>query len=265
MLIVGSTLGLLGYQQDIFCPSDTFWRFSASIFQLVRWGFFWLLFRGMRKAVLVVFVALVLLCGAGLSVSKLRHIEGASDPLQQREALYLPRIEALKVVSIGYRAPLADFIWFKTISYFGREFRGEKNYRWLGHMCDVVTTLNPYVPEFYRFCSTMLSWEIGAYDESNRLLSRAMKNIPNNWLFPYLRGFNYLFFLKDQALARNDFISAAKIPGVHPVVASLAAKVHMEVDSPDIARLTIKGLIELTDDPIVREALEARLKEIEKP
>lgn len=192
------------------------------------------------------------------------HRNAARAITPEEEAMYLPNAKAVQALSFGYKNILADILWFKTISYFGLHFKTDKNYTWLYHMCDLVTELDPKAEHVYRFGATMLAWEAGGIRESNLLLSKAVSTFPTNWFFPYLRGFNHLYFLKEPEAAKIDFIEAAKRPGVHPIIASLAAKKTAELDDPKIAIMTIKALLQSSSDPSVREALEKRLNELLK-
>ena len=211
-------------------------------------------------------VALLPLCAGvmviALALAPLRAAGLTSPSHENSEVLYLPDGNALEVVSLGYRNVLANVLWFNTISYFGKHFRGDRDYRWLSHMCEIVTDLDPGAEHVYRFGATMLSWEAKNVEGSNRLLDKAIAHSPNNWLYYYLRGFNFMFFLKDTERARNDFVRAAELPGVHHAVVTLAAKKLSELNSPSVAVEFLEEILRTTEDPMARRALEERLFEL---
>lgn len=181
--------------------------------------------------------------------------------LTHQEVLYLPNGTALQFLSFGYQNALAQFLWFKTINYFGKHYRTDRNYQWLEHMCTLVCELNPAMLHTYQFCATMLAWETGNVEASNRLLTRAIEEHPQDWLFWYLRGFNYAFFLRDEAKAKDDFVAASTRPGAHPAVIRLAGKKILNLSSPEEAIRFLSEMIESTHDPKAREALSTRMKE----
>ena len=183
--------------------------------------------------------------------------------LEEREALMLPRGELLHLFSFGYRLVAADILWFNTINYFGKHFRTDKNYRWLFHMCDLVTTLNPRARHVYTFGATMLSWEGSAAAEATRLLTKAIEHFPKDWELYYLRGFTEMYFLQNTSRAHEDFVVAAKLPGAHVVVQRLAAKKLSELSGPAEAARFLEDLIQGTEDPVARAALSARLRELQ--
>lgn len=205
----------------------------------------------------------LLLFVAATSLYELSLINSPSKK-EVDETLYLPNGKALKLVSLGFENVLADLLWFNTISYFGRHFRSDQQYRWLSHMCNLVIDLDPKAAHVYQFGAVMLSWELGAPDESNALLTKAMKALPDNWLFPYLRGFNYLFFFKDPVHAKDDLLLAASKPNVHPMVANLAAKQISDLDNPAVAEETLKDLFNASADPVVREVLREKIAALER-
>lgn len=205
---------------------------------------------------------------ASLGLSRLEALEPlkrqahAADTIQSREALYLPSARAAEATSMGYRNMLAHVLWFNTINYFGKQYRSERNYRWFGHMCDIVSRLNPRLEYVYPFCSTLLSWEGDQPEKAIALLSRAIDTYPENWHFWYLRGFTKIYFLGEQAGGDADFVHAASLPGAHPIVKSLAARKLVGREGPEAAIQFLANSLRVTKDPVARSALEARLKDV---
>ena len=101
--------------------------------------------------------AILFLCTIGASSQLDRYVQLSES--DEQEVLYLPSGKGLEFISFGYKNFFSDILWFKTISYFGKHFGDDKNYKWLGHMCNLVTDLNPNALHVFRFCSNMLSWE----------------------------------------------------------------------------------------------------------
>ena len=160
-----------------------------------------------------------------VSVSKNKLNSQVKSPFQiADEVLYLPNGNGLKLISFGYTDVLAHTLWFKTISYFGKHYKSDRNYTWLSHMCNIVTDLNPQMDYVYDFCGLMLAWESNMPEKSENILTKAMKIFPISWKFPYLRGMTYLLFLNDPGKASLDFKLAASLPGSHDLVRQLAQK-----------------------------------------
>ena len=145
------------------------------------------------------------------------------------EELYLPSGKGLSLFSVGYKNVLADIIWFKTINYFGREFRSTQNYEFLVHYVNLVTDLNPHLEKVYIFGAVMFAWELHQPNESIKLLEKAEAELPEDWVFPYYRGFFFMYFKKDYGYAYLALRRAAGLPDAPPTIATFAEKVKAKL------------------------------------
>lgn len=219
----------------------------------------------MRFAQNILTLVLFLLLASATSLA-LRHLVAqvpqiSAAQTQAREALYLPSGKGLQALSFGYENVLADVLWFNTINYFGKHHRSDQNYRWLAHMCNLVSDLNPRALHVYDFCGTMLAWEANSAQASVDLFSKAIAQFPDEWKLYYQRGFAYMFFLKDTERAQADFLKSATLPGAHSLVKRLAAKRLAASESADAAIEFLTDLLQGEKDPAEKSALESRLRE----
>jgi hypothetical protein len=215
------------------------------------------------KMVLKIVLVLALIACCSIASDQLVDYVQANDSSisSNKEVLYLPDGRGLNLLSFGYNNLVADLLWFNTINYFGKHFHTDQNYQWLGHMCDLVTSLDSKAKYVYEFCSTMLSWEANLPNDSLKVLDKAVSNFPQDWKFLYLRGFTEMFFLKNDQAALADFTSSARLPGASWIAARLAAKKIALSDDPKSAVEFLQEILKGTSDPIQRQALEGRLRE----
>jgi hypothetical protein len=178
------------------------------------------------------------------------------------EALYLPNKDFINFISIGYKNVTARFFWLTTLNYFGKHYNTDKDYKWLVHRCNLLTELDPKNIGYYDFCSTLISWEVNKPQESILLLTKAIENYPKNWRFWYLRGFTYLYFLKDEQAAQEDLLVAASLPNVHPVVARLAAKKYEDLHGSESTIQLLEELIATSNEESVKMALREKLNKL---
>jgi hypothetical protein len=183
-----------------------------------------------------------------------------AESSQIHEVLYLPKKESLDAIHFGYRNAVADILWFFTIDYFGRHYRGDHNYHWLYNFCDAVTTLDPGALHVYEFCAMMLAWEQKEPDQAIALLSKAVQQFPDLWKVPYLRGMMFLYFKKDIDSARRDIIASSLLPDVHPTVKLLSVKLRIQKEATESDVIAIESLIETTKDETTKAILKKRLK-----
>jgi len=215
------------------------------------------------QALINILLLVIALAITTISYTNLNQLalDFTSGTEQERETLYLPSGEGLEILSFGYKNLLSDILWFNTINYFGKHFKGDRNYTWLNHMCHLVIRLNPNANHVYKFCSTMLSWEANTPERSIKIMDVAIKNHPDSWEYYYLRGFTYMFFLENEELARRDLSTGAKLPNAPPFMATLAAKKMVSHD-PNAAISFLTEMIKNSQDPSEQAVLKEKLLQI---
>lgn len=151
------------------------------------------------------------------------------------ELIYLPPTPVLRAASLGFEHALADVLWFRTISYFGRHYRSDRVYPWLAGMCQAVTDLDPSAEHVYRFGGLILPWEAEHIDEGIALLEKGVRNLPDSWDLRYILGFSYYFFKNDLEAASRTLRAAAMLRGAPEFLSQLAALVYAAHEGPQRA------------------------------
>ena len=185
-----------------------------------------------------------------------------SRTVTKDEALYLPNINAVKVLSFGYKKPLSHILWFKTLNYFGKHYSDDKDYHLLKHHCSLIQELNPSFLEVAEFCSLMLAWELKQPKDAIEILDEAIRHHdtnPERWRLYYLRGIDKAYFLKDATSAANDFEEGSKLDNAPTFMKELAIKTK-ERAGVDIIDF-LKRAVHSAKDRREREVL---LKELNK-
>ena len=200
------------------------------------------------------FVAMVAVTGTRLD-------EAATAATGAGEPVYLPRAEYLRPMSLGWQNVLADIIWFRTISYFGEHYRGDRIYPWLAQMCELVTDLDPRAEHVYRFAGAILPWEADQVDAGMGLLKKGVQQFPQSWTLQYYLGFEYYFFKNDYAQALEHLRRAMQLPGVHPSVGRLVAVLAAEQYGPNTTLAFLAELERDVDSADLREVVREYMKE----
>jgi len=178
----------------------------------------------------------------------------------RQEPRYLPDIQHVRLVTLGFNRMFADILWFDTLNYFGKQYLADKDYDWLNYRCNLVTALDPGAIHVYEFCAPLLSWMVKAPLLSNSLLTRGIEAKPDYWRFYYLRAFNYWYFLEDKAAAKDDLERSTKCPDVPDFVFSLASRLLVDVSGARAAVDFLSQTLENTKDNLTRKALEEKLR-----
>ncbi len=208
---------------------------------------------GMRLVLLSMFVALSY---GNLLVSEKVH---RAAPVIEIETppLYLPDAKTVRLATLGFNPFFSDVLWFSTVNYFGKQFRGNGDYRWLRQRCELVLELQPKAAERYEFCATLLSWVAKDVNGSNLILDRATAAYPDDWRYYYLRGFNRFYFQKDLAAGAEELKHAVALPNAPQMLASLASRLLS--DDPLAAVQFLQDSLKRTPDPSAKQALSERL------
>jgi hypothetical protein len=212
----------------------------------------------------VVFALLLIIVGAcGLSWSKtaLRTKQLVlADISAKRAPLYLPSVRYVKLVTLGFNHFFSNILWFNTLNYFGAHYDSDKDYRWLGHMCELVTDLDNQARHVYESCATLLSWVAKEPQKSTQLLTKAIEVQPQYWRLRYLRGFNYWYFLGRTDLAEVDLRTASALEGAPSFLASLASRLIVSREDPNTAIAFLQDIIRNTNDKTAKKALKGKLR-----
>jgi len=203
---------------------------------------------------LATLATLVALTGARLDRAEAARHAG-------EEPVYLPKAEYLRPMSLGWNNVLADLLWFRTINYFGAHYQSDRTYRWLAHMCELVTDLDPRAEHVYRFGGLILPWEANQADAGIHLLEKGAVQFPDSWLFAYHLGFHYYFFKNDNAKALEHLRRAMALPGAHPAVARLVAGLAAEQYGPETTMEFLSGLQDDVDSADMRAVVAEHLQE----
>ncbi len=139
------------------------------------------------------------------------------------ELMYFPSGKFLRQVSIEYQHAAADFVWLRGIQYYGYHMMTDQRYDWLGHVFDMLTTLDPRFIGAYHFGAYTLAWDAKQPQEAIRMLVDGMKDNPMDWQLPFDAGFISYMQLDDYEQAGKFFAIAAKLPGAWQIAARWAA------------------------------------------
>jgi tetratricopeptide (TPR) repeat protein len=130
----------------------------------------------------------------------------AHDAVKRREdAYWLPSAEFTRVVSLGYRSALADFIFASVLVSYGQHFQEKRRFEFAADYLDVVTTLDPKFREPYRLADTLLVFQsqppkVEDYRRARRLIERGLVAFPDD---------GELWLLAGQFMA---YIAAGQVP-----------------------------------------------------
>lgn len=161
-----------------------------------------------------------------LSALLIRKADGTKPRDWNEDRLtYLPSGKILKPMVMDLDEAAADLLWIWGMQYFSDSYLEGKGYQWLGHVLDIVTTLNPHFHSAYEFGGTVLTREKSQLPKTLKLLDRGVETFPSDWK---LR----LFAAMAQLQLDSNFTKAAAY--LEPIALDTAAPGHIRTMSASL-------------------------------
>lgn len=212
------------------------------------------------KKTLVIFVLVCLSGGVFFLHCKLEKIHPPEKSMEVY--MYIPSGDFLNPLTLGFNQAIADYFWMKTIGYFGEHLMSDRNYPWLFHILDLVTTLDPHFIWPYYFGGITLSLEAKQVEQSNQILQKALQYHPDNWQFLFFLGFNYWYHDNNLLKAATYLKRAAMQPNAPRYLKTFPARLYSATGQKDAAIQFLLEMRKNTQDSRMREQIEKRIQEI---
>lgn len=157
---------------------------------------------------------IVILLLLGIIASLAYRIDAQKSPHELiGELMYFPSGFALRAVSMGFSAPLADLVWLRFIQYYGEHRLTDARFELMYHILDILTTLDPRFLYAYTLGGLMLTHDAQRPDQAQLLVKKGMIENPEDWRIPFIYAFLSYVFLQEYSTARTYFHLAAQKPG----------------------------------------------------
>lgn len=213
-------------------------------------SFFWIL---ARRGLAYLGLAVVLAAMAALAASRIAVA-------QQRpyDVDYVPRAAALRLWSVGHPTLAANLWWLKAVQYMGEPRAAERGWDRLYPVLDLITDLDPRHGYVYQVGGNVLASE-GRVDESNALLEKGTRNVPDRYIIPFHRAVNAFLYEGRYAEAARWFEVASRRPNAPPHLAEYVSAMYVKGDAPEAAVRFLAHLYERAEDEESRTALRKQL------
>lgn len=144
-------------------------------------------------------VVLLALAIAGIQLSR-DALAGRYGRLKETSDVYaLPPPEQLLVLTLGYRAAIADLIYAHVLVGYGLHFQERRRFEYVGQYLDAVTTLDPKFAQPYLYADTLLTLQPkpplqADYRKARELLLKGTRELPFHQRLWFTAG-QYLAYL----------------------------------------------------------------------
>jgi tetratricopeptide (TPR) repeat protein len=193
----------------------------------------------------VTFILLTALATLVASVSNARLDRLAEERIASEELLYLPNGKHLKLASMGQAPLIADALYLWAIQYYSNYQRADR-FKYVEHVFgDVIAELDPHAIDTYWLGAMILSVEARDLEGALRLLEKGFSYNPDNWLLPYMAGWECHQY-GQYGRATTYFQKAAMVPGAPMTVRRVRAGMTHKAGN---LRESLRLWQEVADDP----------------
>lgn len=190
------------------------------------------------------------------------------------DILYLPRVDALRFMSLGHHELAASLVFIRATVYFGGELGSkDRKYTWMDNYLDTITRLDPRFELAYRWAGSAIMYNgttitNSSVERANQFLARGAKEFPKSWQLPWMIGCNYLFEMKSDDPVKKaeweriggDWIRQAALTGSAPAWASLlASQIMRKTGRGEAAIRYLEEVYATTSDDDTRQQIRNRL------
>ncbi|MDI6807498.1 MAG: hypothetical protein QME66_00750 [Candidatus Eisenbacteria bacterium] len=207
-------------------------------------------------------ILLSALVSFAIACSLADRIERGREDFLKGELMYFPSGLFIKEFSLGHAPLMADLIWLRGIQYYGEHKLTDRNFKYLSHIFNTLTTLDPQFSAGYIFGSLIISQEAGETASAIHLLEKGVRENPGNWELLFETGFTYYVFLSDYRKSAQYFRLAAQIPNCPEYVTRFAAYSSSKSGDVDFAIKLWAELMRNTKNQQMREIAERNIRKL---
>jgi tetratricopeptide (TPR) repeat protein len=172
----------------------------------------------------------------------------------------VPSATTLRWLSLGHPTLAANLLWLRTVQYIGDPRGNERGWGRLYPLVDVLTDLDPGHGYAYQVAGTLLT-VYGQVAESNAILEKGTKSLPDRYILPFLRSYNAFYYDDDWAAAGHFAEVAARARNAPPHVRHYVLAFYVKGQRADAAVQFLQQSLSEARDPETRKAIESQLQQ----
>jgi hypothetical protein len=215
---------------------------------------------------------LVLILLAAFAIAELRptllarYVQGRRN----QDSYVLPPPQMTVVMSLGYRAALADLIFAHVLVAYGQHFQEKRRFEFVADYLDTITTLDPKFREPYRLADTLITLQPEParerdYRAARRIEERGLREFPYDSELWLIAG-QFLAYLAASQVPEaereewrmqgaRDLARSCELVGSNqniPHHCITAALLFNQAQSRDAMRGFLERLLAVSDDPDIQ-------------
>jgi hypothetical protein len=203
-------------------------------------------------------------CGT-LAVGQARWaVKHLPRPEPLAELSYYPSGTWLSQAAMGDATSWSDLLWLRAVQYYGMHRETDNTFVQMGHVFDVITTLDPKFQNAYVFGGTSLCQEGHQFAAGVKLLEKGVHNNPTAWVYPFELGFVHYLGKRNLTRATFEFAQAARQPNSPDYCQRFAAWSGQRAGYEAVSVELWRQVAETTDNAVLREKAIQHMRELLK-
>ncbi len=172
---------------------------------------------------------------------------------------FVPSAASLRWLSLGHPLLAANLFWLRAVQYMGEPEADARGWKMLRPLVEVVTDLDPGHGYAYQTSGNLLA-AAGYLADSNALLEKGTRNVPERYILPFHRAVNAFLYLGDYVDAGKWFEVAARTPGAPPRMREYVLAMYVKGDTAEAAISFLRRLEEEAQDDESRRAIRSQIQ-----
>ena len=164
--------------------------------------------------------------------------------------------------TLGFRNAIADIVWLQAVQVAGNRVLSNTDYNQLYILLDTAVNFDPRFDVPYLLGGITLGDSPAHGMEALRILDRGGAQFPDDWRYPFYKGYTLYFNIGDPLAAGEEMASASRLPAAPAYLPGLASRMLSEGNEPETAIRLLASIIDKETDDSRRQVLERRLREV---
>ena len=164
--------------------------------------------------------------------------------------------------ALGFGNAMADMVWLQAVQVAGNRELTHDDYSRLYTLLDTALNFDPRFDVPYLLGGLLLGDSPDHGVEALRILDRGCAQFPDDWRYPFYKGYTLYFNIGDSLTGGEEMAKAARLPAAPAYLPGLASRMLAEGNDPETAVRLLESIIEKETDESRLLVLERRLKEV---
>ncbi len=180
---------------------------------------------------------------------------GLPHPHPLEELSYYPSGRFLLPMTLGHPSTAADLAWLRAVQYYGEHRMSDNRFARMGHVFEILTSLDPGFLPGYEFGAFALAQEGADFPAAERLMLKGLAENPASGPLAFHLGFLYYVRpgARDLVHAAEYFEQASRQADAPPQSARFAAFVRQNAGDLPVAYELWAGVARTTGNAHLRE------------